>query len=227
MPSDAFTHFVFVDFENVPDVDLAPLNGHRVVVTLFLGKKSKLKTGLVEQITRLPFEVRLIKIGKPVENGLDFVLAFHLGRTAGRYPGARFSIVTKDKKDFDPLVTQLHTDHVRVERVESIAALPFLRPANPAAPVKAPAPDKSDSSIKKSAEDKTTQVIARLMNPITGNRPTTRVRLIKRLKNDIGKNTSDSDATDAVGRMEKLGLRIEPTGKLIYPPAAKAGISAS
>jgi hypothetical protein len=221
MPNDAFTHFVFVDFENVPEVDLSALSGHRVIVTLFLGKKSKLKVGLVEQITRLPFEVRLIKVGMTQKNALDFVLAFHLGRTAVGHAGARFYIVSHDKKDFDPLVTQLQADRVRVERVDSIAALSFLPPPAPNTPLRTATPAKVVPANKKQVVDKTSKVLARLRNPTNSNRPTTEKALRAHIETGLGKESSAAKVEEIIAQLRDDNfLTIEPSGKLIWAKPA-------
>jgi len=128
MPNNPFTHFVLVDFENRPGIDLALLAAHPVKVTLFLGQTSKLKPALVDQITTLPFEVRLVKVGMTRKNALDFVLAYHLGEMLARYPRGHYYIISEDKKDFDPLVTYLLANHVHVSRHIDVSELPFLAP---------------------------------------------------------------------------------------------------
>jgi hypothetical protein len=128
MPTSAIASFVFVDFENVPHVDFAALKDERVKVTLLIGQKNKLTPTQVEQISRLPFEFRVIKVGAIKKNALDFALTFHLGETVSRNPNGRFYIVSGDKNDFDPLVSHLKANHVRISRHGSIAELPLLTP---------------------------------------------------------------------------------------------------
>ncbi len=125
MPINNLTHFVLIDFENVPGVDLGVLGRHPMAVTLFLGPKSKLKAGLVEQITSLPFEVRLIKVGLMKKNALDFVLAYHLGEMVPRYPRGHYYIVSKDQ-DFEPLITHLRDHNLHITQHADLASLPFL-----------------------------------------------------------------------------------------------------
>lgn len=134
MPINNLTHFVLIDFENVPGVDLSVLGRHPMAVTLFLGPKSKLKAGLVEQITTLPFEVRLIKVGLMKKNALDFVLAYHLGEMVQRYPRGHYYIVSKDQ-DFEPLITHLREHNLHISQHADLASLPFLTQPQSATPV--------------------------------------------------------------------------------------------
>ena len=64
MNNPALTHFVFVDFENVPSVDLDAIGAHPVHVTLLIGKnQKKLEVALVQQILRLTTRVDLLEVG--------------------------------------------------------------------------------------------------------------------------------------------------------------------
>lgn len=40
MPTETFTQYVFIDFENVPSLDLGLIEGKSVHVTLLIGKSS-------------------------------------------------------------------------------------------------------------------------------------------------------------------------------------------
>ena len=123
---DAFRHYIFVDLENVPSIDLAPIEGKPVHVALVLGKnQTKFPLALVEQIKAFAAQVDLIKVGASGHNALDLVLAAHLGRATLAHPDAEFVIVSKDK-DFDPLVAHLHANKIRVTRQPDFAALPFF-----------------------------------------------------------------------------------------------------
>jgi hypothetical protein len=123
---DLFRHFVFVDLENVPSIDLAPIAGRPVHVTLLLGKnQTRVALPLVEQIKAFSAQVDLVKVGASGHNALDLVLAAHLGRASAKDPDAEFVIVSKDK-DFDPLVAHLNTMQVRVSRHPDFGALPFF-----------------------------------------------------------------------------------------------------
>ena len=98
MPANTLTHYVFVDFENVPEVNLGLIEGKPVQVTLLIGKnQKKLDLALVQQIRRLASQVELIEVGASGHNALDLPLAYYLGQAVQRCPDAHFHIVSKDK----------------------------------------------------------------------------------------------------------------------------------
>jgi len=91
---------VFVDFENVPEVDLGLVEGKPVHVTILIGKnQKKIDLPLVQQIRRLAAQVELVEVGASGRNALDLTLAYYLGqavlrlRTHGSasFPGTRIS----------------------------------------------------------------------------------------------------------------------------------------
>src|ERR1017187_7174364 len=64
MSTSHFTHFVFVDFENVPNIELGRVAGKPVHVSLLLGKNQRnLDVGLVQSIHRLAAQVQLVEVG--------------------------------------------------------------------------------------------------------------------------------------------------------------------
>src|SRR4051812_27262518 len=74
---------VFVDFENVPSVDLSLIRGRPVDVTLLIGEKQRrLDLDLVRQIHEHATQVSLVEVGASGRNALDLVLAWHLGHAA-------------------------------------------------------------------------------------------------------------------------------------------------
>jgi hypothetical protein len=63
---------VFVDFENVHEVDLGLVEGKPVQVTLLIGKnQKKIDLALVQQIRRLAAQVALVEVGASGRNALD------------------------------------------------------------------------------------------------------------------------------------------------------------
>lgn len=211
-------HFVFVDFENVTEVDLAAIDGQLVHVTLLIGKnQKKIDLDLVEQIQAFAAQVKLVKVGASGHNALDLTLACYLGRAIERAPAASFAIVSKDK-DFAPMIAHLLDHEVVVARYDSFAALPFLHHRKPAvAPKSAPAA-KPGPAAKKPAEDRSAKVIARLKNPASRNRPSDEPALRAHLKSALGKESSESKVDDIVRRLCATGvLTIQTNGDVAYP----------
>ncbi len=206
MPTDAFSHFVFVDFENVPNVDLALVSGKPVHVTLLIGKnQTKIGIGLVQQIRRLAAQVELLEVGASGHNALDLTLAYYLGQAVLRSPAASFCVVSKDK-DFEPLLGHLCGINLKVGRYDSFEALPFLVP-----------PKKPAVVAAKPSVDRRAKIISRLMNPNTPNRPLTKKGLLAKIKTEYGKESSDAKVDDILQELlERRRLTIDPKGKVSY-----------
>jgi hypothetical protein len=234
MTTSGRLHLIFVDFENVPEVDLRRLIGRQVKVTLLIGlNQPNAAKKLVETLADIPFEVRLLKIGVVKKNALDFALAFHLGECAARYPEGRFYIVSADKKDFDPLVTHLRSHHVEAWRSDDIGSLPFLTVGQPAiAPTsvtKAPAagrPPKISPKLPPRVKtpaaaplglSRVEKIIARLNNPASRNRPSTEKKLRASIQNEIKKAPAGLTIDDVLSELQQRHvLAIEPNGKVTY-----------
>jgi len=206
--SETFTHFVFVDFENVPKVDLAPIEGKAAHVTLLIGKnQTKIDTALSLQLNKFADKVDPVLVEGSGRNALDMILACYLGRAVEKHPGAQFYIVNKDK-DFVPLINHLRAQGIQVSRHETFAALPFLAPARKAAtkppfPVSAPpsAAPKASPASKQVAVDRLGKITESLKNAANRNRPGTRSALQHHLKNALGKNATDTQVQSLMDRL--------------------------
>lgn len=211
------THFVFVDFENVPEVDLSAISGQPVLVTLLIGKnQKKIDLELVEQIQAFAAQVKLVKVGGSGHNALDLTLACYLGRAIERAPKAVFAIVSKDK-DFAPMIAHLIDHDVEVARYDSFAALPFLHHRKPVTPPKSAPATKTSAPAKKPPEDRCAKVIARLKNPGNRNRPSDEAALHAHIKSALGKQASDAKVADIVRELvTDHALTITPQGKVSY-----------
>lgn len=206
MPANAITHFVFVDFENVPEVDLGPVDGKPVHVTLLIGKNQRrLDLALVRHIHRLAAQVELVEVGASGRNALDLTLACYLGLAVQRTPAARFCIVSKDR-DFEPMIEHLSGKGIKVARYGDFHLLPFLAPAG-----------KPAARPGKQPEDRRARVIARLRNPASRNRPSSRKALLAHIKASLGKEASEAGAGDILRELcEKSVLTIDSRDKVSY-----------
>lgn len=208
MQPPSSTHLVFVDFENVPAIDLGAIEGKSARVTLLIGKnQKKLDLDLVRQIHRLAPQVDLVEVGASGHNALDLTLAYYLGQTAAEHPTAQFHIVSKDK-DFDPLIGHLHARKIKITRHESFAALPFLPP-----------PPKVAGIAKNSPEDRRAKIFARLTDPTTKNRPSTLKRLLADLKANFGPDATDAMAEAALRELiAGNALHLDAQNRVRYSP---------
>ncbi len=88
---------VFMDFENVHQVDLNLIGAKSVSFTLMVGpQQTKLDSSLVEKLMEYSASVRLVKLKTKAKNALDFALSYYLGHAALADPTAYFHIIAKD-----------------------------------------------------------------------------------------------------------------------------------
>lgn len=101
------TNYIFVDYENVQELDLNLISGKPVRVILVLGERHKnLPLELVKQLHRFAAQVKLVETGRSGKNALDLVLALCLGEAKKADPHGYFHILSRDK-DFDALIHHL------------------------------------------------------------------------------------------------------------------------
>lgn len=225
MSTAAQAHFVFVDFENIPELELGLLEGKPVQVTLLIGKnQAKLDFDLVEQIHRMASQVELVKLGVSGRNALDLTLSYCLGQAVLRHGEAHYYIISKDK-DFDPLISYVQGKGHKVLRCEGIATLPFLAKPKKAGALKAPAPAKGVAEAKPDvrlnsaeAEERFANLIARLKNNLAP-RPKKKSSLLAHIKTAFGGKIQDGE----VGRRldDLLSQRIvciDTNDRVTYPP---------
>ncbi len=220
MTTIAATHFVFIDFENVPEVDLSPIGGQAVSVTLLLGKsQKKIDVDLALQIQMFADQIKLVQVGASGHNALDLTLACYLGRAIERAPSTQFAVVSKDK-DFDPMIAHLHANNVKIARYDSFAALPFLRHRKPVPTLRTAVATKAVSPAKKTTGDRRDKVIARLKDPANLHRPANEAALRAYIKTALGKETSDIKVEEIVRTLiEQHGLILDTEGEVSYPTA--------
>jgi hypothetical protein len=124
------TNYIFVDFENIQEVNLDLIADRPVVVVLVLGERHKsLPVEMVKQFLRYPAQVRLIEAGRSGRNALDFVLAYRIGVESVSDPNGFFHIVSRDT-GFDALVLHLKNNNILAERDESFAKALGETPSN-------------------------------------------------------------------------------------------------
>lgn len=218
-----FAHFVFVDFENVPTVDLGLVAGKPVRVTLLIGKnQGKVDFALVDQIHRLAAQVELVKIGASGHNALDLTLAFYLGQAIQRVPAAQYHIVSKDK-DFEPMIAHLTSQGLAVERCDSFAGLAFLPKPRKPGPVKGGASLKVTALVKPvflvqaaSAEERLEKLSSRLKN-ISAPRPKNKARLLAHINTAFGGKLDEGVQNHLLAELIQRGiLTLDAKAKVTY-----------
>jgi hypothetical protein len=223
MPFLSASSFVFVDFENVPSVDLGLVEGKAVHVTLMIGKnQTKIDFALVEQIQRLADQVELVKLDASGRNALDFTLANYLGRAIERSPDGQFCIVSKDK-DFDPMIAHLMSRGIKVVRCDSFGTLPFLPKTRRSSAgkagtsVKAASIPKAPPAFKDDMSDvRLEKLISRLTNSL-GSRPKKKAGLLAHINTAFGNKLEPGELANKLDELiQREILSIDEAGRVTY-----------
>ena len=123
---------LFVNFENVPKVDLGTLPAD-VHVPFFFGASQKtVPKSLFDIARRLGDRFISIDVEGQGKNALDFHIAFYLGELLQASPRAECVILSRDK-GFDPLVRHLAGRGFAVRRVSTVGEA-FPQVQAPSAP---------------------------------------------------------------------------------------------
>ncbi len=103
---------VFVDFENVHEIDLSIIGSKTVSFMLLLGaRQTKLDADLVAKLLEHAGAVQLVRLTSSAKNSLDFALAYYVGCAVTADPSGIFHIVSKDA-GYDPLIEHLRSKHI-------------------------------------------------------------------------------------------------------------------
>lgn len=120
------TNYIFVDYENVQEVDLDLIAGKAVKVFLLVARRRKtLPSALARQVHLYHDQVTWIESEGASHNALDLVLAYHVGLEAKADPKGYFHIVAKDK-DYDALILHLRAQDILASRDEEFGKIPAL-----------------------------------------------------------------------------------------------------
>jgi len=115
---------LFIDFENIQNIDLPTLKDSDVEIKIFVGEsQQKIPFDLVRSAQEFGGSIEWVKIDGSGKNALDFHIAFYLGRlSAAVQRSASFIILSKDT-GFDPLVRYVKRHHIACRRINSILEL--------------------------------------------------------------------------------------------------------
>jgi hypothetical protein len=143
---------IFVDFENVHEIDISVIGTRAVSFTLLVGpRQTKLDVSLVEKLFEHALSVQLVRLASAGRNALDFTLAYYLGRAVAADPAGFFHIVSGDA-GYDPLIQHLRSRHISAERHISFATLTFGDLAKPPASAPPAAARKPKPQIEPKSE---------------------------------------------------------------------------
>jgi len=217
---------VFVDFENVHQLDHSVIGTKAVSFTLLMGaKQTKVDAVVMERIMERAASVQLVRLTSTGKNALDFTIAYYVGRAVITDPTGYFHIVSKDK-GYDPLIEHLRDRHIRAYRHDDFSTLtltghpkppitpPATQPtATPPATPSPKTPRKTTSKLPVAAPSKPqlkppvdllTKALAHLKKNTT-NRPKRKKTLLSHLRDLKGKKATEADALDLVEKLCKAG----------------------
>ena len=221
---------VFVDFENVKEVDKSVLGRTNYIVHLFLGPQNKkLDVDVVERLLEHSQAVKMIRSPKSGKNALDFVMAYHLGQAVQSDPRAFFHLVSGDV-GFESLVELLKARKVKVKRHSSWEELDVaVAPATGA--ISAPVTGPSDGSKAGNRATKApanggqmnaaplSSDAAKVLKGVKNMKapPKKKAGLVNKAKELLGKGESDSKVAKVVEELRKARhLKIDDKGAVSY-----------
>ena len=212
---------VFVDFENVHEIDLAVIASKAVSFTLLIGpRQTKLDVSLVEKLFEHAASVQLVRLVSAGRNALDFILAYYVGRAVAADPTGCFHIVSKDA-GYDPLIEHLRNKHILARRHDSFATLTLAGPARLSATTPSAAAPRLKSPSKPNAQppildEWATQVLEHLRKA-SATRPRSQKKLVSFLVAHLGHKITEAEALNLVENLRQAGhFAIGEKGTITY-----------
>jgi hypothetical protein len=224
---------IFIDFENVHEVDLSIIGLKSVSLTLLLGpNQKKLDADLVEKLLQHAGSVHLVRLTTAGRNALDFTLAYYVGRAAVLDPSGFFHIISGDT-GYDPLIAHLRSNQVRAHRHPDFASLQsLLNPLSPAVAahanlptplpakaVKAPKPPKApkpSAPIAPPLDERASHALEHLRSH-PKNRPARENTLVSHMRTLFGNKITEEEAASVVDSLSRAGhIAITDKGRVTY-----------
>ena len=192
-------NYIFVDYENVQEVDLDLIACKAVKVFLVVGQRRKtLPSLLARQIHQYHDQVTWIESEGASNNALDLVLAYQVGLQAKADPKGYFHILARDK-DYDALIKHLHANGILASRDDEFARIPALV-----------------AIARLSLEERVKWVVERFQkNKVS--RPKRKKSLLTTIASFCRKELSDEEVQQIVTAMiAKKLIELTPQGAVVY-----------
>jgi hypothetical protein len=225
---------IFVDFENVHEVDQSIIGQMSVDVTILLGPhQKKLDADLVEKLLQHANSVHLVRLTDSGRNAVDFSLAYYVGRAAVLDPSGFFHIISGDT-GYDPLINHLRNHHVRAHRhpdfdnlksllnpqVPAAASTPTISPAPvPAKAIKIPKSSKAPKPVIPVAPplDERASYVLEHLRSHSKNRPTRVKTLTSHLRTLFGNTITETEANSVIENLRQAEhIAITDKGRVTY-----------
>lgn len=190
---------LFVDYENVQQIDLDFIKKEDLSTMIFVGKsQKKIPFEVVQKAQQLGRLITWYQIEGQGSNALDFHIAFLLGKLTAEDNGksTEYIILSKDK-GFDPLLRYLQKEKYNCHRINSLLE---LQNAN------------LDTYSNKNLE-KALEILGKIAKQ---KRPRNRNTLLKYIQNILGNKTPAKETATVIDRMFIDGKLTEHNNRLTY-----------
>jgi hypothetical protein len=186
---------IYVDFENVPNVDIQEIADTRIF--LFIGESQKrLSTSFVRTIQPLGRNVEWVQIKGSGKNALDFHITYYLALHKDQ-PDTEHYIVSKDA-GFDPLIAHANSLGQKVRRVVSFADV-FQK-----------------IGLGRELEEKYKKVRDIMMKQQKTRRPKSRKTLTSFIETTFQKNIKPAEVNKLIENLFREGLMEEKNKRISY-----------
>ncbi len=117
-----FEEYLYIDYENVQDVNVDVIN-KTIKVSIIVGQEqNKVPIDLVQKTQPFGQSVEWIQVNGKGRNALDFFIAFFIGRDVAANRDKQFVIYSKDT-GYDPLIAYLKKSGIKARRIVSFQEL--------------------------------------------------------------------------------------------------------
>lgn len=189
---------MLIDFENVQPSSLEALSEDHYRVIVFVGATQvKVPFDVASAIQRMGDRAEYVKIAGTGPNALDFHIAYYLGRMTPNEPEAHYHVISRDT-GFDPLITHLTAQGIKVSRWAAIEKIPPIH-----------------ARFATAANGTVDRFVQMLRQP-KSTRPRTE-RTLKRALQTFSNELSVAEVDTAVNTMRSRKIIAIADGKVTYP----------
>lgn len=118
----SFEKFLYIDYENVQDVQPEVIDDTMKVLIIVGDNQSKVPLQLVQQTQPFGDCVEWLQVSGKGRNALDFFIAYYIGRDVSIRPDKEYIIYSKDA-GYDPLIDHLSKENIKISRIVSFQEL--------------------------------------------------------------------------------------------------------
>lgn len=117
-----YEKYLYIDYENVQDVQTDAISQDMKVMIVVGVNQSKVPLQLVQQTQPFGEGVQWVQVGGQGRDALDFFIAYYIGRDVCLRPDKEYIIYSKDA-GYDPLIDHLTKEQIKIKRIVSFQEL--------------------------------------------------------------------------------------------------------